>query len=468
MSATELELEDIQGNVLAGFNTNVEILIGLAADPERYSEIAAWLAAQASDLTTVADIREQRGAMKAQLHGGGSALTWLGVALGAGLLDAIRGDLFIHDDGFTIGYRGRARSLGDFTAPAAWQVGGPNNPLEVLLIVGSNDETAAEHRRDELIAAATAAGLSLTYNETARRIADLEHFGFRDGVSQPLVRGYDIAGTIGPGHFVFGYEREPGDGGFLPAIDANNYLRNGSLLVFRRLSQDVAMFRDFCARQAAALGSIFPGMTGPHLQALLVGRWPSGALASIHIGTDPGRPSDDNGFDFSADLGTDCPYGAHIRKVNPRAGPTNEVETPRILRRGIPYGLKYEDDPASERGLAFISYQTSIKGQSEFLAAGWMNSKIAPAPSSGHDLLVGRARGQRAMPLPGPAGPVEISDGGAQWINPTGGGYLFAPGKTALSRLTEPIADGYLWRARKLLARATSSVRETLLSGSIS
>ena len=55
----------------------------------------------------------------------------------------------------------------------------------------------------------------------------------------------------------------------------------------------------FCARQATDLAAVLPGMTDKHLAALLVGRWPAGALVSMNISTDPGRQPNDNGFDFA-------------------------------------------------------------------------------------------------------------------------------------------------------------------------
>lgn len=48
-----------------------------------------------------------------------------------------------------------------------------------------------------------------------------------------------------------------------------------------------------------------------------------------------------------------------------------------------------------------------------------------------------------------PAGKVvAIADDGQQWVTPTGGGYLFAPGRSALSGLATSTAPGHEWRSQ--------------------
>lgn len=451
-----LELDDIQGNVLAGFNTNIEIFLGLTADPKMSVQVAKWLADLAPGITSVATVKREREAKKAPLRGAVEIVpkAWLGVAIGPELLTLIRPDMVFEDEAFVRGFTKRAPSgLGDRSDPHGWQVNGPSGRVDVLLNVASNVEGAANSAVDQLLQSASSAGLSLAYRETARRIRDLEHFGFRDGISQPKVQGFDERGDIPAGHFVFGYPRFADEPSFSPGTDPGGYLQNGSFMVFRRLVQDVRAFRDFCAQKARELSPQLPGLTSSHLAALIVGRWPSGALATMQVPKDPGTGVNENAFDFSDDpAGRKCPFGAHIRKVNPRAGPRDVVDVPRILRRGAPFGPGYEVDPTAARGLAFVSFQTSIVDQLELLTSNWMNSPLRPAPRAGHDLLVGRARNERSLELPGPAGPVLLSDGGRQWIQPTGGAYLFAPSKSALARIADPLASGVAWRAKRLLS----------------
>ena len=146
-------------------------------------------------------------------------------------------------------------------------------------------------------------------------------------------------------------------------------------------------------------------------------------------------------------LGNVCPNSAHIRKVNPRTGYTEQggledTLARRILRRGIPYGPAVHDldnmtdaEGRQDRGLLFICYQTSIVRQFEFLISEWSNSPSAPR-GGGLDLLVGQ-RGDlpRSCFLVGPdGGPVEVT-ARERWVVPTGGGYFFIPSVHGLHAL---------------------------------
>jgi Dyp-type peroxidase family len=457
-----LDFNDIQGNVLGGFNTDVQELLALTVlHSEDFPRAAKWLADQAPLITVVAQVRATRDLIKSQRADTGAP--WLGLAVGQRLLKQTQPDLLIRDDAFNVGMSRRAPSvLGDKTDPAKWRVGGADSPVDVLLIVAANDEAAVKTRADALSESAAAAGLVTTYRETGRRLDDHEHFGFRDGISQPAIMGADPAGDLGPGYFVFGYSKQPGGDPFSPVVDPRGLSDNGSLLVFRRLRQDVRAFRKFCADEAARIGNQgWPGLTANHLAALLVGRWPSGAPVKAGQSTDP-QTEPNNGFDFLDDPDArSCPFGAHIRKVNPRNGPKDVVDVPRILRRGIPFGPLFDNTPDDDnRGLLFLAFQTSVKLQFEFLAQHWMNS--ASNPASGNDLLVGRSDNAR-MTIIGPAGvPIEVSAPNLNWIEPTGGAYLFAPGRSGLAKFASPPAPVGFWKAKQIWAITSDALRASL------
>lgn len=413
------------------------------------NEVTRWLVERSADITSVSDVRRQREAIKSRTEGV-TAPTWLCLSLGERLLSKIQPDLVFGDEAFRRGIERRAGPvLGDRTPPKSWRLGGSNAPIDVLLIIASNSFDAASERTEALLRTALAAGLTQSYREMAERIDDLEHFGFRDGISQPKVAGSDPGGEMQPGHFVFGYPKHPGGRPTTALHDPNGLATNGSLMVARRLQQEVKLFRDFCEAEATRLKAEWPSLTGDHLQALLVGRWPKGSLVSTLHASDPGF-SEDNMFDFTDDVdGLRCPFGAHIRKVNPRKGPRDTVEVPRILRRGIPFGPRYEIAPEAERGLLFVSFQTSISDSFEFLSAKWMNARDKPGPASGHDLLVGRSVSERSLTINSPSGPVPVNDGRKEWIRPTGGAYLFCPGRSALKRFEPRSAPSITTRATR-------------------
>jgi Dyp-type peroxidase family len=467
-----LRTDRIQGNVLAGFLTDQQLHVGFKiADGAR---ARSWLAGQAEKLATVDDVLAQRAQMKERRFVDQPGGVWANLALSHAALRTLGAPSNFLDDSFAKGLATRARSLGDRDPdPSRWIVGGNVRRLDVLLILGGEPDRLVAHA-DELTRSAVAAGLEESYRELGSTVPGrgVEHFGFRDGISQPGILGRLLDGKplterpvveggptpeagrgqplIWPGQFAFGYPHQnpatprfpghPAAGGRDEETKA--FATDGSLLVFRRLAQDVPAFKAFLDQQAAELRAAgFSEVTPHRVGAQLVGRWPSGAPLDLAPDADNQELAKSNAFDFSADIdGLRCPLAAHIRKVNPRGGQSdraNPLQT-RILRRGIPYGpFADEEDPQpAERGLLFLCYQTSIVEQFEFLTRVWMNSAAAPAPG-GHDLLVGQPPGcERTMTLrnPGTEGSHELRTA-IPWITPTGGEYLFAPSKPALASL---------------------------------
>ena len=452
MPEASIEIDDVQGMVLGGFNTDFQTFAALSLEQlDRLAVALSWIASLSQEITSAAAVAETRAQMKS---GDAAPGYWAGVAVGKRVVDGL-GDLLIRDAAFNGGIVARAPSiLGDHTEPADWRVGKTAEPVDVLLVVGSNDPVAADRAMDKLLNGAAAHGLRVSYREQGIRLSgEREHFGFRDGISQPRIVGFDPDGTIEAGNFIFGYPAKPDASPVLPVLDPRNLAPNGSLLVFRRLRQDVAAFQAFCVSEAKRASKEWPELTPEHLAALIVGRWPSGAPVKTGVSADPGGdpPSDD--FNFHDDPeGSNCPLAAHIRKVNPRAGKRDEVDVPRILRRGIPFGISDHD-----RGLLFIAFQSAIPDQFEKLTRKWMNGGISPNP--GHDLLVGRSLSERTMMIAGPGGTVVIKSAGTPWIIPTGGAYLFAPGKRALSRFSERAIKSVFFSVRRL---ATSGFDQTI------
>jgi Dyp-type peroxidase family len=473
----QLRSDRIQGNILAGFLTDKQLLVGYRILNAQLA--GPWLGGLADQVTVVDDVPAQGRMRERAVASPQPGSVWLNVALSHAALRALGAPSEFRDDSFKHGLVKRANDLGDPPSdPAQWRAGGTGPHQIDMLLILAGDEASMSERADELSATAIGAGLQESYRELGSTVPDrgIEHFGFRDGISQPGILGTRSDGSpltareipdsggvpearpgeplIWPGQFIFGYPcqsfaaaRFPGPTAVAGRDDqTTGFAQDGSLLVFRRLRQDVPMFKAFLEEKTAALRERgFADLDETRLSAMLVGRWPSGAPLSLSPAIDDPSLARDrlrvNAFDFEGDSdGAACPLAAHIRKANPRDGRSdlaNPLQT-RILRRGVPYGpFVQEGKPEPvDRGLLFLCYQTSIVDQFEFLMQFWINSPKAPS-GGGNDMLIGQPGGEgRTIQLLKPDARETVPlTATTQWITPTGGEYLFAPSKPALSSL---------------------------------
>jgi len=364
------------------------------------------------------------------------------------------------DPSFVAGAAASAKALGD-------PIDGSGKPLwidpydgtaidGVFLITAGTQPEAAAAANDLITALQDSVNLLRSEMGAVRTGAQRghEHFGFLDGVSQPAIAGlgtpFEGQRTIDAGHFVFGYG--------VTSAPRFEWMRNGSFMVIRRLKQLVPEFNSLLASEGARLG-----MDAELLGARMMGRWQSGAQTvdaplqdDAELGADPFKNND---FDFSDDLfQRGCPYGAHIRKVNPRADLADQVDgvdPHRIIRQGIPFGIDVTDAEAAsgktseDRGLLFVCYQSSITNQFEFLQETWANStgfvfgKVRPgqngaAVSVGFDPIIGQS-GEGGARFTDEALPnFPTGDQRSQFAQPSqtvvpqGGVYLFVPSISAL------------------------------------
>src|SRR6187431_1577537 len=135
-------------------------------------------------------------------------------------------------------------------------------------------------------------------NTLRRKAEPVEHFGYFDGISQPIFTKPDLekARAQNPNFKAW----DPGarlslvlvDDPLTPASDAF-----GSYLVYRKLAQDVALFNRRVTRLAEELG-VNADLAG----AYTVGRFKDGTPVTLsQQGTRPGEFSKQNDFDFSED-----------------------------------------------------------------------------------------------------------------------------------------------------------------------
>ncbi|MBV8504461.1 MAG: Dyp-type peroxidase, partial [Alphaproteobacteria bacterium] len=386
MGLPSLELGDIQGDVLIGLQKNAEYFAFFKiANSSSFKRLVKQHVAWRITSAWQANHQEQQLSQTSRYKKSPAIVIGLNLGFTSGgltqLLGAGRPRL---DPSFERGAAAKETIewLHD-PPPSAWLREFGSDRIDGVFLVTGSREGLVNYHRAELLRL-LGASIKVVYSEmgTTRPGAfrGFEHFGYRDGISQPGIRGLTRRSTsnpdqglpgqdlIWPGEFVFGYPgQDPSDPvrpGPAPTMAAP-WLRNGSYMVFRRFEQKVPEFRRFVADRAARLG-MGPDLLG----ARLFGRWKSGApleLAPLYdnaaLGGDDMRNND---FDYGDDpFQRRCPYAAHIRKAYPRddaPGGEAEAQRHRILRRGIAFGPEVapsETKTAHSRGLMFVCYQTS-------------------------------------------------------------------------------------------------------------
>lgn len=345
-----LRVNNIQGNILGGFNKDFQTLIFLEIqDPAAFKQ---WLEVQIKFIATASEViafnRIFKEARKRRGCEGSVKATWVNIAFSFEGLKKLTNDAdAFTDQAFKAGLAARAAQLNDPVDangnPIGWVVGGPGNgKVDVVFIVGSDERAdllAEVSRILESIVTfkddkgnAKSSGARITFKEEGSNLPQPltggEHFGNQDGISQPGIRGRvsnnptDVLtprnnpenpnqgkpgqDLLWPGEFVFGYpgqdekakdlEHSKGD-----VVSAGaNWADDGSYLVFRRLRQDVFNFHKFLKDTAATLN------TQPtKVSAKLIGRWPSGAPTvrtpekdNLSLGSDD---TANNNFEFNGD-----------------------------------------------------------------------------------------------------------------------------------------------------------------------
>jgi Dyp-type peroxidase family len=339
----QLAVDEIQGNILAGFNKDNQTLIFLEITNPTAFKI--WLGAIVPFVATTDEvlqfnrlfkmIRSRRGVESRAV-----LATWLNIAFShRGLKKTTKDAKQFRDKAFKAGLARRSRHLSDPIrgegAQENWLIGGENNEPDLVLIIASDslDEIGIAVRRveswifegAEFNGSIVPSGARVIFKQKGATLPSPltghEHFGFLDGVSQPGIRG-TVKKTgelitpkqnpadpnqgkpgqdrLWPGEFVFGYpgqNRTNADKRGRVKTEGPSWTKNGSFLVFRRLRQDVGAFHDFLNREGERL-NLGAGLFG----AKCVGRWASGAPIERATNADNLRMSRDdcanNAFDF--------------------------------------------------------------------------------------------------------------------------------------------------------------------------
>jgi deferrochelatase/peroxidase EfeB len=163
------------------------------------------------------------------------------------------------------------------------------------------------------------------------------------------------------------------------------------------------------------------------------------AGSPIEAGAKSNRP-DDNDFLFGEEdpEALRCPYGAHIRRANPRdsfdPGSKEQIEISnrhRLLR----VGRFYDPKPSEKPGLLFMCLNGNIERQFEFIQQTWLDSPSFHGLSGEQDPLVGGdSKSCTGFLIPSRDGPVRLKPL-RRFVTTLGGGYFFLPSKRLLQFL---------------------------------
>jgi deferrochelatase/peroxidase EfeB len=487
-----VDRDDIQGLLRSGYGHHVEACFLLLRIRDREAA-RTWLLD--APVTSMAMIERSGGPLPEtvlQLALSSEGLHALGVA--DEVIDGFAEE-FVTGMG---GNANRARRLGDVgdSAPERWQWGSGQRVPHVLVLLYALPGRLDAWRRT--IEQQCLAGFDrLACLETADSL-EFEPFGFRDGISQPKLDwerrrpardetrlGYGNLSCLG--EFVLGYPNEYGGYTDRPLLDASGAAqamlpraedapdkadlgRNGSYLVLRQLAQDVQGFWRFL--DGAAGGD--PAQR-ERLAAAMVGRSRQGVPLVVTGAGDVDAPSADlNDFTYQSDpQGLRCPFGAHIRRANPRnadlpAGTRGIVSRlvrtlgfdeealqqdlvastrfHRLLRRGRKYGAASlaeslaapADAPA---GLHFITLGANLARQFEFVQNAWIaGTKFDGLTAESDPQLGARVPAPDGTPtdgysMPQADGPDRRITGLPRFVTVLGGAYFFLPGLRALRYL---------------------------------
>ncbi|MGW3296885.1 Dyp-type peroxidase [Streptomyces xiamenensis] len=486
------ESTEIQGDILAGFKKDHVRLLMLRFGDRRQAR--EWLGRLRHRISTTAEVaafneafsRARRTAEGADpLH---AAAVWRGVSLTyPGLAELIGGDPLTDvpagstQEALAQGCARRKELLGDTgeSDPAHWLFGaGHQEPVHAVLTLAADRPGELRAAVEEERAACERHKVFLVFEQRAATLPGArrgqEHFGFRDGISQPGVRGFDAPDPLDPVH----QKGKPGTrliaaGEFLIGRTPDHrvvtwlpdWMRDGTFQVVRRLAQDVEGWWEQAEQHVRALravGAAPPDAGKEWMAARMMGRWPSGTPLPHSPDRDMPLPpcaSPTNDLSFGDDLdGRVTPLFSHLRKTNPRDGlkATEDdkealaqegiLDGRRVLRRGIPFGPTAEAGGRdAARGLLFISYQSDLIAQFEFIQRTWVEAGDFPERESpvGRDPVIG-GEGSGSFPV-GESGhyPLDFK----KFVRTEGALYTFVPSLSALKWLAEgviPVGGGPL------------------------
>ena len=392
-----MELKDIQGLLIRGHSTMEAASYGLLRFKDPHLT-RTWLKDLLPFVTTAQKDHpnHQKQTVSLQIAFTHPGFQILGLSLREGY-----GFSREFEEGMATSFRSRVLGDEGSSAPQYWHWGNQNrieseqneqdpsvsNPvIHALLMVFAPNPSVLEKQKKAITGNCEAARIEvLNWLDASPSPKAREHFGFRDGISQPIIQGTPKAEklkakqrkaeelgkdkpaeqVVAQGEFLLGYKNTYGEYPFSPLVpldrDQQNLLpttelplegksfgKNGSYLVYRQLKQDVKTFWEFiqeaCRRENPEAGP----EQAIHLASKMMGRWPDGTPMTLSPLAENPDLSQNADFTYAQTdkEGFRCPIGAHIRRSNPRdvlqnSKPETAMEVSnrhRILRRGRNFG----------------------------------------------------------------------------------------------------------------------------------
>jgi len=503
------DYSDVQGMVRFGFGKMTEGCYCLL-NIKNPQAARAWLRNVLADVTTAEDKTEPpKIALQVAFTRAGLEMLQVPSTVIAGFSTEFLSGM--------AGEENRSRRLGDTEAnsPKRWKWGGSGNVPHVVVMLFAEPGRLEGWKRFIQGEFWSAAFEEMQCLPTSN-MGGVEPFGFIDGISQPDIDWeqtrevsvncdqFTYGNLVCLGEFLLGYSNEyakypdrpllnpqdPGSEELLPAQDQpgkKDLGRNGTYVVMRQLQQDVRGFWQFLDKASGSnrearykLAEAFVGRTISDGRPLV----PMSKTPISGIGTskneekrkqDIGR----NQFTYDSDVtGTRCPFGAHIRRGNPRNadipgypkglishllrllgfGNKNvrddliaSTRFHRVLRRGREYGEKLSSEEAlqptpfgePERGLHFVAVNANIERQFEFVQNAWMARTKFDGLTEESDPLLGNRAAVEGCPftdtfsLPQTNGVRRRIMGVHQFITVRGGAYFFLPSLRALRYISK-------------------------------
>lgn len=466
-------LEDLQGNILKSHGRDYSAHIFIKFKPD-LNAAKKWISNFAENFVTSAKKQLDDSARyrrnNRQVSGGLFANFFLSArgyqSLGFNLVAATSGKF--PSATFIAGLKAYQKQLYD-PPVSEWEEGFQDQIHALILLADDNHnhlEEQAKKVMEDVGAVAdivnTQAGIALR-NEKKQVI---EHFGFTDGVSQPLFLKRDIDRA-----------KEQGIDQWDPSAPLELVLIQdpfgqgedsfGSYCVFRKLEQDVQGFKTKEQELANTLG--LSGIDAQRAGALVVGRFRDGTPVTLSC-EEESAESNLNNFNYAGDKdGSRCPFHSHTRKANPR-GDTNDTgetlekqRTHRIARRAISYGetptIRNKSQSKPERfhhqlrhvkevklqlaedqtvGLLFLCVQSDLFNQFMFMQKSWANNQNFVNYQTGLDTVTGQGKPQAGgQKWPKEWGqPDTVQFDFSNFVTMKGGEFFFAPSMSFLKTIT--------------------------------